>query len=167
MRYFPISPDQSIQFRLDLYTKGSHNFGCKSTDLNFVYCSMTDSKLYFKLLAGCFRRSKRKGQLMCMDQVIFRVMYQGGRGHSLKLILYLFYLLFLLYFTMCSLSVVIDCAASNYNQGLYWAQPRVLSLINNRGLPFLSSVYVKIAYLCSNSTSTENECRRHEFLVRV
>ena len=47
---------------------------------------------------------------------------------------------------MCSLSVVIDCAASSYNQGLYWAQPRVLSLINNRGLPFLSSVYVKIAY---------------------
>ena len=82
-----------------------------------------------------------------MDQVLYRVLYQGGvNSNSLKLI-YLFYLLFILYFTTFSLSIVFDCAANNYNQFSYWAQPRVLSLISNRDLPFLSSVFIKLAYL--------------------
>ena len=107
---------------------------------------MTDNELYIKLLASCFRRSKRKG-LIWMDQVLYRVMYQGGySSNSLKLI-YLFYLLFILYLTTFSLSVVIDCAATNYNQFSYWTQPGILSLISNRDLPFLSSVFIKLAYL--------------------
>ena len=108
---------------------------------------MTDSDLYVKLLASCFRRSKRKG-LVRMDQVLYRVMYQGGHSsNSLKLI-YLFYLLFILYLTTFSLSVVIDCTANDYNQFSYWAQPRVFSLkFSNRDLPFLSSVFIKLAYL--------------------
>ena len=107
---------------------------------------MTDSELYSKLLAGCFRSSKRKG-LIWMDQVLYRVLYQGGvNSNSLKLI-YLFYLLFILYITTFSLSVVIDCAANDYNQLSYWARPRVISLISNRDLPFLSSVFIKLAYL--------------------
>ena len=107
---------------------------------------MTDSELNFKLLASCFRRSKRKG-LVWMDQVLYRVMYQGGHSsNSLKLV-YLFYLLFILYLTTFSLSVVIDCAANNYNQFSYWAQPRVISLTSYRDLPFLSSVFIKLAYL--------------------
>ena len=73
-------------------------------------------------------------------------MYQGGQSsNSLKLI-YMYYLLFILYFTQFSLSAVIDCAASDYNQFSYWAHPRGPSYTSNGDLPFLSTVYVKLAY---------------------
>ena len=91
---------------------------------------------------GAKRKGKSAGEWLPDRGFCYNYVCDNNKN-SFKLI-FLFYIFFILFAGVFMLSVVMECAASHH-RGLDWLLPSLDP--PDRGLPFLSTVYIKLGFL--------------------